>query len=188
MRGLALLALVGCGGSTPSHHVPDEYTGCGGDEQFRLFDDFEPSATVDDTRAPALTQPTGSSFPYSPKPVLQWDQDPNDPGENDGDVLYTDGVGGCNMCCPQFNTGALTSLHLPPISGDMYDMQFYVDGSYVHRVVTTLQEWTAPDELWLSWKGKTVNLKLYRASVLVNQVKEGPFVASRPIVFNVGSQ
>jgi hypothetical protein len=188
VRSLVLVAVLGgCGGSAPAHHIPDEYTGCGGDEQFRLFDDSEPTATIDDTRAPQLTQPTGSSFPYSPKPVLQWNQDPNDPGENDGDVLYLDGTGGCNMCCPQFNTGALTSLHLPPISGDMYDLQFYVGGNYVHRVVTTLQEWTAPDELWLSWKGKTVDLKLYRASVLINQIKEGPFVASHPMVFNVGS-
>ena len=55
---------------------------------------------------------------------------------------YLDGVNGCNACCPQFTPGSLTTLHLPPESGDIYDLQFTVDGSYVWRLVTTLQEWT----------------------------------------------
>ena len=185
---LITILLAGCGGTTMAHREPDEYTGCGTDEHWRIFDDNEPTAIVDDTRGPTITQPdVTTTIAYSPKAIFQWNQDSNDPGASDGDVPYMDGIGGCNACCPTFSTGALTSLHLPSISGDIYDLQFYIDGNDIHRVVTTLQEWTAPDELWLSWKGKSVSLKIYRATVLVNQLKAGPFVTTQPTVLRIGS-
>jgi hypothetical protein len=185
MRAIGLcfcLALLGCS-SSPTHREPDEYTGCAADEQFLTFDDAEPTATVSGSMSPALTQPTsGAAVPFSPKVTLQWSQDANDPGTGVGDVPYMS----CNGCCPQFNMGALTTLHLPPISGDAYDLQFFVDGAYVHRAITTLQEWAAPDALWQSWRGKTVSIKIYRAQLLVDALKGGPFVAPQPMTIKVG--
>ena len=94
---------------------------------------------------------------------------------------------GCNQCCPQFNTGSLSTLHLPPISGDVYDLQFSVDGAEVWRVITTLQEWGPSDAVWAGWKGKTVSVRIWRMSVLTNDVKAGPFVAMTPFTFAVGN-
>jgi hypothetical protein len=183
---VSLLAAAGCGGG-PTHRTPDEYTGCGQDEQFRLLEDAEPTATVDDAQAPQLVAPTsGGTAPFAPKVIVKWNQSAGSPGQPDGDVPYMDGVNGCNACCPQFTTGSLTTLHLPPESGDIYDLHFTVDGSYVWRLVTTLQEWTPSDDLWNAWKGKKVSLQIWRMSILQNNPKAGPFVATQPFTFNVG--
>jgi hypothetical protein len=181
---IACVLLIGCGGS-PTHREPDEYTGCGSDEQWMTFDDNEPQAIVSAMTGPVLTQPTGM-VASSPKPILQWNQDPGDPGQHDGDVTYVDGPG-CMGCCPQFNIGALTSLHLPAISGDEYDLQFTVAGDYLWRTITTLQEWTPPDAMWAKMKGQSVSVKIYRLTVLVNQLKQGPYVAPTPSTFSVGN-
>jgi len=179
---LSLLCLAGCG-ATPKNTV-DELTGCASDEQWRTFDDAEGTTTIADDRGPQLLAPTGT-VSFSQKPVLHWNQDPSTPGKPDGDVPYLDGPG-CQACCPQFNMGALTTLHLPAISGNEYDLQFSIDGNRVYRVITTLQEWTPLDAVWTSWRGKTVSVKIIRLSVLVNSPKEGPFVASAPFQFTVG--
>jgi hypothetical protein len=183
---LCALLVLGCGGG-PTHREPDEYTGCGTDEHWQTFDDNEPMATVAAMTAPTLTQPAaGATVPSSTKPILKWNQDPNDPGMNAGDVIYMNGPG-CNMCCPQFNTGALTTLHEPPVSGNLYDLQFTVGGNYLWRVVTTLQEWTPTDALWAQLKGKSVSLKIYRMTLLVNALKQGPYVAPAPFTFTVAN-
>jgi hypothetical protein len=181
------LGLSGCGGSTATRE-PDEYTGCGADEQWRAFDDQEPQATVADVTAPSLTMPAaGATVPYATRVKLTWQQDPNDPGQPDGDVPYMGP--GCNMCCPQFNPGGLSTLHLPPISGDAYDLQFSVGGRVVWRVVTTLQEWS-PDpkhDAWPVLRGHAVSLRIWRMNLLRNDVKQGPYVATQPFAFTVGS-
>jgi hypothetical protein len=184
---LLVVFVAGCGGGV-THRTPDEYTGCGGDEQFRLLEDGEPTATVDDTKAPQLTQPAdGASVSGSVKPILKWNQDANDPGQPDGDVPYMDGVGGCNACCPQFSMGGLTTLHLPVESGNIYDVHFTVDGNYLWRLVTTLQEWTPTDALWPQLKGHKVSLQIWRMAILANSPKEGPYVATQPFTFTVGN-
>jgi hypothetical protein len=183
---LLLVLVAGCGGGV-THRAADEYTGCGGDEQYRLLEDAEPTATVDDTQAPQLTQPAdGSSVSGSTKPIVKWNQDPNDPGKPDGDVPYIDGPG-CNACCPQFSMGGLTTLHLPPESGDIYDLHFTVDGNYLWRLVTTLQEWTPTDALWPQLKGHKVSVQIWRMAILTNDPKDGPFVATQPFTFTVGN-
>jgi hypothetical protein len=189
MKTIAYVALIalaaGCGGTTKRE--PDEYTGCGSDENWRTFDDQESTAAVvADATAPMVTAPpAGASIPFAQKIKLTWQQDPNDAGAPDGDVPYMGP--GCVMCCPEFNLGSLGTLHLPPISGDVYDLQFTVGGKVAWRVVTTLQEWTPPDATWSSWKGKSVSLKLWRMSVLRNDVKQGPYVGTQPFTFSVGS-
>ena len=178
-----LLSLAGCGGSA-SNREPDEYTGCGSDENWRTFEDQEHLATVADATAPTVTSPAaGATIASADKVKLTWQQDANDPGAPDGNVPYMGP--GCNMCCPQFNTGSLSTLHLPPISGSVYDLQFTVAGKVDHRVITTIQEWTASDAVWASWKGKSVELKIYRMALLQNEPKEGPFTSLTPFAFSV---
>jgi hypothetical protein len=180
---IALVAIAGCG-TTTAGREPDEYTGCGGDETWRTFQDQEPTATVADAMAPVVTMPAaGASVSASSSLVVAWQQDANDVGMVGGDVPH-DGPA-CNNCCPEYNTGALTTLHLPPISGNAYDLQLTVDGKVAWRVITTLQEWGAPPATLATWKGKTVTLKIWRMSVLRNDLKDGPFVAATPFSFNV---
>ncbi len=185
MRQLACvvisLSLVGCGGGTTSRE-PDEYTGCASDEHWRTFEDQAKQTMVSDAMAPLFTSPAPEAT-LTTKVLLAWNQDPNDVGQKDGDVPYM-GVG-CNNCCPQFNTGSLSTLHLPPISGSVYDLHFTVDGSVVHRVITTLQEWGPSDSLWASWAGKTVTVQIWRLILLQNDVKAGPYTPTQPLHFSV---
>jgi hypothetical protein len=179
----AFIALAGCGNSSTGRE-PDEYTGCGTDETWRTFQDQEPTATVVDSMAPQVTMPaSGASVSASAQLVVQWQQDPNDVGAPVGDVPH-DGPA-CNNCCPEYNTGSLTTLHLPPISGSAYDLQLIVDGQVAWRVITTLQEWGVPPATLSSWKGKTVTLKIWRMAVLRNDIKDGPYIAAAPLTFSV---
>ncbi len=179
------LLLAGCGGAPKA--ITPELTGCGSDEQWVTFDDKEPTATVSDAQAPQFTAPNlSTTVAFSPKPIFSWNQDAADPGKSDGDVIYMDGPG-CMGCCPEFNIGSLAGLHLPAISGDEYDLQFFDGGTLTYRLITTLQEWTPPDDVWTSWKGKTLTIKIYRMAVITNDVKSGPFVGSAPATLRVGS-
>jgi hypothetical protein len=186
MRPLLLVALLVSGCQTSAaRREPDEYIGCGSDEHWRRFEDTEPHATVDDTRAPSFTAPaSGAKLAVSPKTTLSWTQDPSDPGMPEGDVPHVEGPA-CMNCCPEWNLGALTTLHLPAISGNVYDLQLSVGGQMVHRAITTLQEWGAPDDVWSSFRGKTVSVRIYRLDLLRNDVKEGPFTPSAPFTFSV---
>jgi hypothetical protein len=170
-------------------HEPDEYTGCGTDEHWRSFDDYEPMAMADDTQGPQVTAPSlTASLAFAPKPIFMWNIDAALAGMKAGDVPYMSPSPSCMDCCPQFNTGALTTVHEPAVSGDVYDLQFFdASGALNHRVVTTLQEWTPPDDLWASWKGKTYTLKIYRVQLLLNDLKAGPFIVTKPPTFTVGS-
>ena len=178
---LMLVAVAGC--TTPTAgREPDETTGCATDETWRTFQDQEPTATVSDAMAPVVTMPAaGASVSASTQLIMQWQQDPNDVGTSGGDVNPTE-----PDCVTQYNIGkGLTTLHLPPISGDAYDLQFTVDGKVVWRVITTLQEWGAPPAALPAFKGKTVTLKIWRMAVLRNDVKQGPYIAAAPFSFSV---
>ncbi|HZS38342.1 MAG TPA: hypothetical protein VFF06_16010 [Polyangia bacterium] len=186
---LILVAAAGCGGSSTLRE-PDEYVGCGSDEHWRTFDDREKAGQVmvSATQGPIVTAPTGT-VPFSMRPRATWQRGQNDPGMPAGDVPYLNGPG-CNMCCPEFNTGGLGTLHLPPISGDVYDLQFSIGGSIVWRVITTLQEWappTMPADPWPSWRGQLVTIKLIKMDVEANDPKAGPFVSPTPFTFTVGN-
>jgi hypothetical protein len=186
MRALVVaLALVGACSSPNILREPDEFVGCATDENWRTFDDQQHNAVVADATAPAVTQPNLTA-PVPAKSVFKWNQDPNDPGMDTGDVPH-DGPG-CNNCCPEYNIGALTTAHLPPISGNVYDLQFSSGDKVVYRVMTTLQEWTAPDAVWASWKGQSLSLRIYRMQLLSNDLRPGvggPFVASHGFNFTV---
>ncbi|MDB4969892.1 MAG: hypothetical protein JWN44_5581 [Myxococcales bacterium] len=181
-----MLLVAGCTNHTGTGREPDEYTGCGTDENWRAFSDQESTATVADATAPKVTSPAaGATVPSATKPKIVWQQNATDVGMPDGDVVHSGPS--CTDCCPQFNTGSLSTLHLPPISGNAYDLRITVDGAEVWRVITTLQEWGPSDALWASWKGKTVSFKIYRMELLRNDVKQGPYVATSDFTFSVGS-
>src|SRR5581483_11000941 len=101
---LILVAAAGCGGSSTLRE-PDEYVGCGSDEHWRTFDDREKAGQVmvSQAQGPIVTAPTGT-VPFSMRPRAAWLRGQNDPGMPAGDVPYINGPG-CNMCCPEFNTG-----------------------------------------------------------------------------------
>jgi hypothetical protein len=183
---LGVILLAGCKGG-PTQREPDEYVGCAADEQWRTFDDNEPTAMVSATAAPMVTAPpNGMTFPADKKPTLAWSHDASDPGMAVGDVPFMNGPG-CMNCCPQFNIGALTALHLPAISGSVYDLQLTVDGVMTHRAITTLQEWTPPDAWFAAQRGKTVHVKIYRMALLKNEIKEGPFTSGIDFTFSVAN-
>ena len=176
---LALAVVGGCSGPSTGRE-PDEYTGCGTDETWRTFEDQEPMAMATDAMAPLVTAPAaGATVPSSSQLEIKWQQDPNDVGAPDGDVPHD------ANSCPEYNTGGLSTLHLPPISGDAYDLQFTVAGKVSWRVITTLQEWGSTDAAMAAFKGKTVSLKIWRMSVLRNDLKQGPFVQTTPFSFSV---
>jgi hypothetical protein len=172
--------------SSCDHHgagIEPELTGCATDESWATFDDQEPNVKKDDALGPALTAPTATALAPSPKPIFRWSQDASTAGQPEGDVPHES----CNDCCPQWNLGALTTLHLPPISGNLYDLKFSVAGEVVYRVNTTLQAWTPKDATWTSWAGKTVSLSITRLSVLSNDPKAGPYRRTTPYTFTVGN-
>ncbi len=182
--GLVAGALAGCGNPKPPLREPDELdanlgTGCATDENWRTFDDEETShlVKVDDANAPFFVAPVtdGAQVPSSPKPTLAWQPTPALPGKPGG-----------NASCPYCPTcGPLVADHQLPVSGDVYDLQFSVDGNVVYRVIYTAQRFTPPDALWASWKGKQVSITAYRMTLKVNDVTDGPYQAAKPVVFSV---
>jgi hypothetical protein len=183
----AIVGAIGCHdhGAECGGRAPDEFTGCGTDENWCTFEDNEKRATVSDEQAPKLTTPS-LTMPLmaSPAPRFTWMRTATDVGASAGDVPYMNGPD-CNNCCPQFNAGQIGTLHFPPISGNAYDLQFTVDGKVAYRVVTTLQAWVPPASVWSSWRGKSVSLRIYRMTVLRNDPREGPFTATAPVTFQV---
>jgi hypothetical protein len=181
------LALAGCGGNGA---LEPEYTGCATDEAWRTFDDQEPLVKPDNATAPLVTMPAPSTtVPYASKVKLTWQPDASNVGTPDGNVLYAGP--NCNMCCRQFNMGGLTTFHLPPISGEVYDLQFRDGNTLIWRVITTFQEWTPDDktDAWKTMRGRTVSLTLWHMTVLRNDPPQGggPFVGTQPFVFTVGN-
>jgi hypothetical protein len=197
MRKLIFVTLLaaGCGGPTGGGPLrePDDYTGCATDEHWRTFDDQAKFATVADATGPAVTAPqNGATIAFANKPLFTWSLSPTAPGTALGNVPM-DCDGG-----PEWTTGAITTMHLPPITGIVYDLQFSSGGEIFYRVVTTLQEWLPPDTsnhsmipAWAAFKGKQVTLKIWRMELVKNDLRPGtnagPFVAMTPFTFTVGN-
>lgn len=155
---------------------PDEYVGCATDETWRLFD--EVSALVDDADADAplvLSPADGAHVAASPLDIT-WQDTPTIVGQTAGDVAAT---------CPQWSQGWST-LHLPPISGAVFDLQVVKEGVVVHRVLTTLQEWTASADTGKKLAGSTVQLVLHRIVVVDNARQAGPFATTTPWSLTMG--
>lgn len=161
-----LLFLAACGGTTLAKREPDEYVGCATDENWPLFD--EATDIVDDAQAPLVTSPhDGASLPSTPVDV-GWQVTPTDVGDEEGDIPPS---------CAQWSTG-YTTLHLPPVSGTVYDLQVIAGGEIKHRVLTSLQKWTASEDTWHALAGQTVELRVTRIEVSNGDRTAGPFVSS----------
>jgi hypothetical protein len=94
-----------------------------------------------------------------------------------------------DVTCPQFqpsslplgaplSSESLKPLHLPPVSGTVYDLHMAISGSDAYRVVTTRQRAAAPISTWSTWGGQTLTVTLYRAEMLMNEIVMGPYEAS----------
>ena len=180
-------SLTGCGQSPVTLREPDTYLGCGTDENWRTFDEQERAGLVktDDAQAPRFQSPaqSGSTIAFAAKPTFTWQPTPSLAGKMNGDATCMDNCTLCNGMMPC----ALCGQHLAAVNGDDYDLQFSVGGAVVYRVITTLQYFTPPDDLWASWKGKSLSLAMVRVHLKMNDIDEGPFSAQRPLSFSVGN-
>ena len=93
-------------------------------------------------------------------------------------------MGDVAATCPQWSQGSST-LHLPPISGTVFDLQVTKDGKVVHRVLTTLQKWTASVDTWRQLAG-SVQLVFHRIVVVDNARQTGPFATTSPWSVTIG--
>src|SRR5579871_3536493 len=155
---------------------PDDYQGCGSDEAWPLFDQWEMGGSVraDDTRAPMFTLPTANATLSGGPPVFAWQPTPTTPAAPFGDAR----CGQCPAC-------GLATAHLPAIVGTAYDLQFSVDGAVAWRVITTQEVWSPSSALWSSWRGHRVSLVAVRALLDDNLLADGPYRATAPLSFSV---
>jgi hypothetical protein len=173
---LCLLAssLAACGGGTALRE-PDEYVGCATDENWATFDDV--ADTVSDSQAPQLLTPTSTALPNTPVDFT-WHASAAIDGTAMGDVAST---------CEQWNTG-FTTLHEPPVSGTVYDIQISIGGDIKHRVITSLQKWTASADAWSQLAGNPISVKIRRMQILNNDRKDGPYVATTPFSATIAAK
>ena len=179
MRSACALALTlgvaACSGGPQIPREPDEYVGCATDENWQTFDTTPD--TVSDSQSPLITAPAANaSLSSSAPPTFSWQMSSTMVGTPAGDVA---------MSCAQWNEG-FTELHLPPISGDVYDLQFSFDGAVQHRALTTLQQWTASAETWQKMDGHKISFALRRMTLVDNEPQGGPYIATAPTDYSVG--
>jgi hypothetical protein len=185
LAGLALCVSLAIGCSPGSGSEPT-YEGCASDENGRTFDDYIASARikVDAASSPSWLQPkNGWTAPSSTPATFAWQPTPTNAGTASGDAT-------CAKFMPQSVPGpatrsarGLVPLHEPPVSGTVYDVHFAVAGADTYRVLTTRQETTLPASVWQGFVGKHVDVTLYGAQLLRNDVVQGPFKAEPLQIF-----
>ena len=176
LAATCVATLTSCG-ATSSVREPDEYLGCATDEHWRTFDDRELSGmvTIDDAQAPLVISPTtGAMLPVTSRPTITWQLSSTLSGRPNGNAVCADR---CAIC----------GQHEPPVSGDVYDVQFSTDGVLRWRALTTLQSFQPSAAAWALFKGKTVSLRLERMELKANDPQAGPFQARTPLSFTVGN-
>jgi hypothetical protein len=165
----SLVSAAGCG-SGPAM-VQAVYEACASDENWRTFDDYETTGRIqsDPSVTPLWIMPANNAtIPAAMPPILQWQPNATLAGMLDGDAT-----------CPQFqptslSIGRLRPLHLPPVSGTVYDLHFAVGGQDSYRVITTRQRVGVPANVFASWAGQTVTVTMFEAKMLMNQITSGP--------------
>lgn len=166
----ALLGLSACKGGSG---IEPAYEGCVTDENTVTMDDYIATNRVktDAQSAPQWIEPAaGTTLPSSSPASFRFQPSAASPGSPNGDAT-----------CPQFQPsarGGLTVLHLPAVSGTIFDLHFSVDGAVAYRVLTTRQSASVPASTWASWAGKRVSITLYSARMLKNEIVEGPYRAA----------
>lgn len=180
---LASSALLACHGHdhTGVGREPDEYLGCATDELWPLFDANESLALAspDVTTAPQLTAPSLTAALAATAPRFVWSKQPSTQPVLDGDVPTT---------CHQFARGAITTQHLEPVTGTVYQLRLF-DGTTVdYRVLTTLEQWQPPAALWERLRGSSRRIEIMRMPVVNNERTAGPFVSPEQVSFMVLAQ
>lgn len=161
---------------------PDEYLGCATDELWPVFDANEALALAspDATAAPKLTAPALTAALPATAPRFVWSKQPSAQPVLDGDVPIT---------CEQFTRGAITTQHLEPVSGTVYQLRLFAgigDGATVdYRVLTTLEQWQPPAALWERLRGTSRRIEIMRMPVVNNERTAGPFVSPDQVTFMV---
>ena len=171
-----LLAAAGCSHGDGNEPV---YEGCATDENWRTFDDYISTSRVDGDAASSpkwLTPTNGATALASTPGSFSWQPTPSNAGSANG-----------NASCAQFtptsvagvaSLGGLSPKHEPPVSGTVFDVHFSVAGADTYRVLTTRQAVTIPDAVWQGFVGKHVDVTLYSAQLLRNDVAQGLFRAA----------
>lgn len=173
-----LLGVAGC----HEHGTGPEpaFEGCASDENWVTFDDYISTGRTktDAPLVPVWLEPAASATPpSSTPPAFRFQPSQTVPGSTNGDAS-------CPQFSPQRRRG-FVALHLPPVSGTVFDVHFAVDGTDAYRVLTTKQSTGVPTAVWKGWAGKRVVVSLYKARLLNNEVAEGPFRAA-PLELTVG--
>jgi len=146
------------------------YEGCTSDENWITLDNAlkSASAQVGPEQAPIFTEPTSDAFLASDvAAVFRFAPSKSSAGQRDG-----------NVTCPQYQPqhhGGLSPLHLPEVTGTVFDLHVRIDGSDVYRVLTTRQFAGIPLATWRTWTGKTLTVTLYRSHFQKNEIVSGPF-------------
>lgn len=161
-----LFGLPCCKGS--SDRPPDATEGCATDENAEAFTDYLASGRVmsDAARAPRWLEPApGSTLAAAMPATLRWQPSPTDAGRPNG-------TASCPDRCP---TCRLSPEHLPPVSGNVFELRFSAGGAEVYRVMTSLQSFTPDAAVWATWAGQGLTVDLVGAALLRNEVAAGPF-------------
>jgi hypothetical protein len=168
---------LGCHGSNTPEPV---FEGCANDENWRTFDDYISTARIQNDTAnnPKWLSPTDgwTAPPNEPPPVFQWQPSATVAGTANGNVS-------CGKFQAQSISRSLRPLHEAPISGTLYDIHFTVAGGGTYRIMTTRQSTTVSPDQWLTWKGQHLQVTLYEARLLNNEVAQGPFQAKTLEIF-----
>lgn len=160
---------------------PDEYLGCATDELWPAFDASETLALAspDATTAPKLTSPDVAAALPATAPRFIWSKQPSAQPVLDGDVA---------MSCEQWSRGAITTQHLVPISGTVYQLRLFDGATVDYRVLTTLEQWQPPAALWQRLRGSSRRIEIMRMPVVNNERTAGPFVSPEQVSFMVLAQ
>jgi hypothetical protein len=166
----AFLCLLLCQCSDLSEKGPEpSYEGCATDENWITLDAAlrDASSEVDAAQAPIFTMPTsGESLASDVATVFRFAPSRSSAGQSGG-----------NVTCPQYQPqhAGTTPLHLPAVTGTIFDLHVAVAGVDVYRVLTTRQFAGIPLGTWRTWNGKTLTVTVYRSSLDKNEIVSGPF-------------
>lgn len=173
--GLSLL-LLACSAGEGKGPEPS-YEGCATDENWPTVDAALSGASDDSLQAPVFLAPAAAdSLTSEISPQFRFQPSARDSGSDHG-----------NASCPQYQPASSASrapLHLPAVSGTLFDLHVQKDGQDVYRVLTTRQSASVPLSTWRTWAGAAISVTLYRVQLDKNEIVAGPF-RSAPLILHI---
>ena len=166
-----LLCLFLCQCSDLSEKGPEpSYEGCATDENWMTLDAAlrDASTEVHVAEAPIFLAPaSAASLDADVAPVFRFAPSRSSAGQSGG-----------NVSCPQYqpqHVAGTGPLHLPVVTGTIFDLHVAIAEADVYRVLTTRQFAGIPLGTWRTWSGKTLTVAVYRSSLDKNEIVSGPF-------------